>query len=74
MSLKIVLRLIVSVWKYEKWLVTRVNLWLEVFETTNITLETPKKVNQKDYKKKPYIFRKTTKKNETLFSQLCNHL
>lgn len=68
MSLKIVLRLIVSVWKYEKWLVTRVNLCLEVFETTNITLETPKKVNQKDYKKQPDIFRKTTKK-----TKLCSH-
>jgi len=28
--------------------------------------------NQKDYKKQPYIFRKSRKRIETLFSQLCD--
>ena len=45
---------------------------LDLFETANITLETPKRANQKDYRKQPYIFRKTRKRIETLFSQLCD--
>ncbi|WP_410503994.1 hypothetical protein [Flavobacterium sp. I3-2] len=35
-------------------------------------LETPKRVNQEDYKPQPYIFRKSRKRIETLFSQLCD--
>ncbi|MCT4073758.1 hypothetical protein HZP85_13935 [Elizabethkingia anophelis] len=37
---------------------------------THIELETPKRVNQKDYKPQFYLFKKKRKKIETLFSQL----
>jgi len=45
---------------------------LNLFETCNITLSTPMRRNQKEYKKQPYIFRKKRKRIETLFSQLCD--
>jgi hypothetical protein len=45
---------------------------LDLFQTVNIKLETPKRVNQKNYKPQPYIFRKSRKRIETLFSQLCD--
>ena len=45
---------------------------LDLFQTVNIKLETPKRKNQKDYKPQPYIFRKSRKRIETLFSQLCD--
>ena len=45
---------------------------LDLFETANIVLETPMRINQKGYKKQPYIFRKSRKRIETLFSQLCD--
>ena len=45
---------------------------LDLFETVNIKLETPMRKNQKKYKKQPYIFRKSRKRIETLFSQLCD--
>lgn len=45
---------------------------LDLFETANIKLETPMRVNQIGYKKQPYIFRKSRKRIETLFSQLCD--
>lgn len=45
---------------------------LSLFETANIKLETPMRKNQKGYKKQPYIFRKSRKRLETLFSQLCD--
>ncbi|TWO29334.1 IS982 family transposase [Seonamhaeicola sediminis] len=45
---------------------------LNLFETCNIKLNTPMRNNQKDYKKQPYIFRKSRKRIETLFSQLCD--
>lgn len=45
---------------------------LDLFQTVNIKLETPKRANQKDYKPQPYIFRKSRKRIETLFSQLCD--
>ena len=45
---------------------------LNLFETCNITLNTPMRSNQKDYKKQPYVFRKKRKRIETLFSQLCD--
>ena len=45
---------------------------LDLFQSVNIKLETPKRTNQKNYKKQPYIFRKTRKRIETLFSQLCD--
>ena len=45
---------------------------LNLFESCNITLNTPMRKNQKEYKKQPYIFRKKRKRIETLFSQLCD--
>jgi hypothetical protein len=48
------------------------SIQLDLFQTVNIKLEIPKRANQKDYKPQPYIFRKSRKRIETLFSQLCN--
>ena len=45
---------------------------LNLFETASIKLKTPKRKNQKEYQKQPYIFRKSRKRIETLFSQLCD--
>jgi hypothetical protein len=45
---------------------------LNLFETCNIKLNTPMRKNQHNYKKQPYIFRKSRKRIETLFSQLCD--
>ena len=48
------------------------SIQLNLFETANIKLQTPKRKNQKDFQKQPYIFRKSRKRIETLFSQLCD--
>ena len=48
------------------------SIQLDLFQTVNIKLVTPKRTNQKDYKPQPYIFRKPRKRIETLFSQLCD--
>lgn len=45
---------------------------LDLFQSANIKLETPKRRNQKNFKPQPYIFRKSRKRIETLFSQLCD--
>jgi hypothetical protein len=45
---------------------------LDLFHTVNIDLQTPMRKNQKDYIPQPYIFRKSRKRIETLFSQLCD--
>lgn len=45
---------------------------LDLFNEVNIKLETPKRVNQKDYKPQFYQFKKFRKRIETLFSQLCD--
>ena len=45
---------------------------LNLFETVNVKLETPKRTNQKDFEKQPFIFKKSRKRIETLFSQLCD--
>jgi hypothetical protein len=45
---------------------------LDLFNESNITLETPMRLNQKNYKPQAYIFRKSRKRIETLFSQLCD--
>ena len=45
---------------------------LDLFTSNNIKLEVPMRVNQHDYEKQPYLFRKTRKRIETLFSQLCD--
>ena len=45
---------------------------LNLFENQQIKLEVPMRANQHDYRKQPYIFRKSRKRIETLFSQLCD--
>jgi hypothetical protein len=45
---------------------------LDLFTSNQIRLEVPMRVNQHQYKKQPYLFRKTRKRIETLFSQLCD--
>lgn len=42
---------------------------LDLFTSNNIRLEIPMRVNQHDYEKQSYLFRKTQKHIETLFSQ-----
>ena len=48
------------------------SIQIDLFQSANIKLETPKRINQMNYKPQPYIFRKTRKRIETLFSQLCD--
>lgn len=48
------------------------SLQLDLFQTANIRLETPMRANQLNYKKQAWVFRKTRKRIETLFSQLCD--
>ena len=48
------------------------SIQLDIFQTVYIKLEIPLRKNQKDYKPQPYIFRKSRKKIETLFTQLCD--
>lgn len=45
---------------------------LNLFETAHIKLATPMRSNQKNYQAQPYVFRKSRKRIETLFSQLCD--
>ncbi|WP_185205232.1 IS982 family transposase [Chryseobacterium sp. C3] len=45
---------------------------LDLFTSYNIKLEVPMRKNQKNYKIQPYIIRKSRKRIETLFSQLCD--
>lgn len=45
---------------------------LDLFKSVKIKLETPMRTNQRDFKPQPYIFRKSRKRIETLFSQLCD--
>lgn len=45
---------------------------IDLFNTVNIQLETPMRVNQKDYKPQFHNFKKYRKRIETLFSQLCD--
>ncbi len=45
---------------------------LNLFETSNIKLSVPMRKNQHNYKDQPYIFSKSRKRIETLFSQLCD--
>lgn len=43
-----------------------------LFENQQIKLEVPMRANRHNYRKQAYIFRKSTKRIETLFSQLCD--
>ena len=45
---------------------------LNLFEYHNIRLETPMRTNQHNYREQPYVFKKSRKRIETLFSQLCD--
>jgi hypothetical protein len=45
---------------------------LDLFADCNIRLETPMRNNKTGYREQPYIFNKTRKRIETLFSQLCD--
>ncbi len=45
---------------------------LDLFTSHHIKLEVPMRKNQKSYKNQPYIIRKSRKRIETLFSQLCD--
>lgn len=45
---------------------------IDLFNYANIELETPKRINQKDYQPQFYLFKKQRKRIETLFSQLCD--
>lgn len=45
---------------------------LDLFEQNNIRLEIPMRRNQHGYVKQDFIFRKSRKRIETLFSQLCD--
>lgn len=44
----------------------------DLFSDNQIEFEVPMRRNQKDYKTQAYIFRKSRKRIETLFSQLCD--
>ena len=46
----------------------------DLFHSENITLQTPLRYNQDKYKKQPYVLRKSRKRIETLFSQLCENI
>lgn len=45
---------------------------LNLFEKASVKLETPKRKNQYHYRPHPFIFRKSRKRIETLYSQLCD--
>lgn len=45
---------------------------MDLFSSNQIRLEVPMRRNQKDYRQQAYIFRKSRKRIETLFSQLCD--
>lgn len=49
-----------------------VDYQLDLFQSSQIRLETPMRKNQKGYHKQTYIFRKSRKRIETLYSQLCD--
>ncbi|KAA6328333.1 hypothetical protein EZS27_022759 [termite gut metagenome] len=48
------------------------NYQLDLFESNHIKMEVPMRKNQHEYKKQDFIFRKSRKRIETLFSQLCD--
>ena len=48
------------------------DIQINLFESVNIKLETPMRNNQKGFKPYPFLFKKSRKRIETLFSQLCD--
>lgn len=47
---------------------------IDLFKSCNMTLETPSRGNQKDQQQWHPVFRKSRKRIETLFSQLCDQM
>ena len=45
---------------------------IDLFTSSNISLQLPTRTNQYNHKKQPFILRKARKRIETLFSQLCD--
>ncbi len=45
---------------------------IDLFNFVNSEFETPKRINQKDYKPQFYLYKKYRKRLQILFSQLCN--
>ena len=45
---------------------------IDLFSSNKIRLEVPMRRNQHDYRSQAYIFRKSRKRIETLFTQLCD--
>lgn len=45
---------------------------LDLFTSCQVKLETPYRLNQKNYQPYPWVFRRSRKRIETLFSQLCD--
>lgn len=45
---------------------------LDLFTSCQVKLETPHRLNQKNYTPYPWVFRRSRKRIETLFSQLCD--
>ncbi len=45
---------------------------MDLFNSYNIKLNTPMRRNQKEFREQPYIFKRSRKRIETLFSQLCD--
>lgn len=48
------------------------DIQLNLFESSNIRLDTPKRTNQKEYEPQFSLYRKSRKRIETLFSQMCD--
>ncbi len=46
----------------------------DLFTQHHIKLKTPMRSNQKDFKPFPFVFKKSRKRVETLFSQLCDQM
>lgn len=46
----------------------------DLFTQQHIKLRTPMRSNQKDFKPFPFVFKKSRKRIETLFSQLCDQM
>ena len=45
---------------------------IDLFTSSNITLNVPLRKNQDNFRKQPFLLRKARKRIETLFSQLCD--
>lgn len=47
---------------------------IDLFETQKVNLKTLMRSNQKEFKPYPFVFKKSRKRIETLFSQLCDQM